>query len=262
MKGFKIYIPLALFGMFTLLSATLRSNGSPGKKTGSPLDGGSCTDCHGGAVSTVNWISTNIPTSGYNPGETYVVTAEALGSTPRIGFEITAENGSAKQGTFAVTDASRTKLTNASKAITHTLSGLTPSAGKNTWEMNWTAPAAGTGNVTFYAAFNVADGNGGTSGDQIFASTLQVSENLSTNVNNVSIATFTVTPNPNRGNFTIQSEETILRVDMYSLTGQHIQSLAANQRQVTVNISNQTPGMYLVKISTEKGQWVQKVKVQ
>ena len=37
-----------------------------------------------------------------------------------------------------------------------------------TWTFDWMAPAVGTGDVTFYGAFNAANGNGKTSGDVIY----------------------------------------------------------------------------------------------
>lgn len=263
MKDLKIYIPLACIALITLMSATLKSNGSPGKKTGSPLDGNSCVQCHSGSASSVNWISTTIPQTGYIPGETYVITTEATGSTPRIGFEITAENNVAKQGAFAVTNSSRTKLADGSRAVTHTISGLTPTNGKNTWNMTWTAPQKGTGEVTFYAAFNVADANGRTSGDQIFTSTLKVSENVSTHIGSVERSALRVYPNPTNGSFNIQSEDQILFVEVFNLTGQQIsQKSNINTSSLPMDLSDKNPGLYVVKVGTNKGEYYQKVQVQ
>ena len=51
-------------------------NGSPGGKTGSIGDNGvSCTACHYAGNGNGANITTNIPTSGYVPGQTYTVTA-------------------------------------------------------------------------------------------------------------------------------------------------------------------------------------------
>jgi hypothetical protein len=41
-------------------------------------------------------------------------------------------------------------------------------SGTITWNFQWTAPAAGTGPVTFYVASNAANNNGSTSGDEIY----------------------------------------------------------------------------------------------
>ena len=157
------------------------SSGSPGGKSGSPGDGNAtCYDCHNSfnVQEESGWITTNIPVDGYTPGESYTVTATGThADVVKFGFELTAENflGS-KKGTFIITDAARTKFANANAAITHTAGGTAPSGNSNTWSMDWTAPAEGSGNVFFYAAFNAANGMSGNQGDQIYTSSLQVSE--------------------------------------------------------------------------------------
>lgn len=163
-----------------LTSNILYHTGSPGGKTGSPGDGGStCAQCHSGTPVTVTgWITSNIPASGYSPGQTYTITATATHTGAALfGFEMTAENSSNnKTGTFIITDAIQTKLVNNNKAVTHTQNGTTPSGNSKSWSVNWTAPAQGTGNVTFYAAFNAANGNGQNTGDVIYKTLLLVPE--------------------------------------------------------------------------------------
>ena len=156
------------------------SSGSPGGKTGSPGDGGStCTECHSSSVQQQSgWITTDIPAEGYTPGETYTITATGTHSgVVRFGFELTAENDAdTKIGTFTITDTQRTKMSPSNTSVTHTFNGVTPSGDSNSWSMDWTAPEEATGTVTFYASFNAANGNGNTSGDQIYTSSLTVNE--------------------------------------------------------------------------------------
>jgi len=156
------------------------SSGSPGGKTGSTGDGGTtCTQCHAGtATSQSNWITTDIPVDGYTAGETYTITVTGTHSgVVKMGFELTAENTSGtKKGNWTITDATRTKFANANTAVTHTSAGNVPSGNTNTWSADWTAPTAGTGTIKFNAAINAANGNGNTSGDQIYTTSLTVSE--------------------------------------------------------------------------------------
>ena len=68
-------------------------NGSPGGKTGSPADGGSCIQCHddfalNSGVGIPN-ITSNIPSTGYVPGVTYTITS----SISEAGLEIINTNG-------------------------------------------------------------------------------------------------------------------------------------------------------------------------
>ena len=156
--------------------------GSPGGKSGSPGDAGAtCTQCHSGTANTATgWITTNIPVSGYVAGNTYTITLTGTHTgVVKFGFEVTAEDAAGiKTGTFALADPTQTKFTNNNKAVTHTSSGTAPSGSSKTWTVNWTAPAAGTGQVGFYAAFNAANGNGGTSGDVIYKTSTFVSEDV------------------------------------------------------------------------------------
>ncbi len=154
------------------------SSGSPGGKSGSPGDAGAtCVQCHSGtANATSGWITSDIPASGYVPGETYQITATGVHTgVVRFGFELTAENNSGdKVGTFTITDGARTKLINQGNAVTHTFNGTTVSGNSSSWSANWTAPDTDIGQIRFYAAFNAANGNGNTSGDVIYTSTLFV----------------------------------------------------------------------------------------
>ncbi len=165
--------------MFFSTAGILMTGGSPGGKTGSPGDGGStCNDCHGGSPQIQSgWISSNIPAGGYVEGTSYLITLTATQSgINKFGFECTAEDDfGEKVGTFGLLMPSETQLSNGGFSVSHTASG-TFGAGSRTWQFSWVAPPSGTGNVTFFAAFNAANGNGGTSGDVIHLSSMQVTE--------------------------------------------------------------------------------------
>lgn len=181
MKRNSLYYLLVIFSIIGLGSWVLYPSGSPGGRTGSPGDSGNnCTACHSGTPQqATDWISTNIPPEGYTPGQTYTITASGDHfGVAKFGFETTAEDASGvKQGTIIITDATQTKLVNANKAITHTIDGTTPFGDTKTWNFDWTAPQAGTGDITFYGAFNAANGNGSTSGDVIYLTSTTVTEN-------------------------------------------------------------------------------------
>jgi hypothetical protein len=175
-----------IFGTALLSEHTLTANnsGAPSMRTGSPGDTKSCTICHTGTAQNVSGImSSNVPFGGYVPGNTYTVNADV--SNPgltRFGFEISPQNISgAKLGVITITDLIRTKLVGSGKYITHTASG-TSGTGSNSWSFNWTAPPAGTGDVTFYGAFNFSNHNNATSGDVIKLDQLTLHEDLNTSV--------------------------------------------------------------------------------
>ena len=150
-------------------------NGSPGAKTGSPMDGNDCTGCHSGTInsgSATLSVATNIPTQGYTPGQTYSIAVQITQtSVNRFGFEITCEEGNfgnQKIGTFGIIDVTKTKFTNNNTAVTHTQGG-TFGSGTNIWNVNWTAPTTTvSGGIVFYVSAMSANGNGNNNGDEVY----------------------------------------------------------------------------------------------
>jgi hypothetical protein len=175
----KFYPFILVFSIPVVLFLMSNSSGSVGGKSGSIGDNGhTCTDCHSGtATDKFGWITTNVPSEGYTPGQTYTITA--TGTHPgvvKFGFELTVENNvGAKVGTLQIIEPARTHFTNSNHAITHTSAGNVPSGSTNTWTMNWVAPGNVDGPVGIYAAFNAANGNGNTSGDVIYKSNIFIS---------------------------------------------------------------------------------------
>ena len=171
-----ITIALAIF--FYPTTSNSNSTGSVGGKTGSPTDGGSCTQCHYAGLGAGATITTNIPPNGYVPNQVYTITANIQGSNNQYGFEVTSEEanfGSAKKGTFFITNNTETKLTNNNKAVTHKLGG-TQGPGIKNWSMDWEAPNSGTGSITFFGAFMEGNMDQTNSGDIYHSTTLTVNE--------------------------------------------------------------------------------------
>lgn len=156
------------------------TSGPAAGKCGAPSDNfTNCTSCHNGTAATATgWITSNIPSSGYIAGNTYTVSATATyPALVRFGFQISPQNSSGvKLGTLVITNSTTTKLVGTGKYVEHTSAGTTGSTGSHTWTFNWIAPAAGSGPVNFYGAFNCANNNGSESGDHIYLSSLAVNE--------------------------------------------------------------------------------------
>jgi hypothetical protein len=123
--------------------------GAPAGYSGSPADGQNCANCHGGTASTAtNVLTTNVPSAGYTPGQSYTITVTIAGSSAKKGFEVSVQNGSgAMLGTLASGTGSMVVGT---KYVTHTSA---KTSNPSTWTFNWTAPAKGTGTVNIYGAF-------------------------------------------------------------------------------------------------------------
>ena len=173
-----LFYPQATIGKLT---------GSPGGKTGSPMDNSDCTSCHSvlsTTVSTTNIVS-NIPSTGYIPGNTYTISVVSSSLFTSSGFEVTCEENTnnTKTGTFFNTNLIETQLVNNGTAITHTANGII----STTWSFDWEAPPIGTGDITFYGAFILGGyPQGSNVGDHLILSTLSASEFSPTDITETS----------------------------------------------------------------------------
>jgi uncharacterized repeat protein (TIGR01451 family) len=185
MRKLKI-LALILFAAFaaTLLLTDNAANprarafsaGPPAGYTHAPgeLD---CSDCHTTPVSSAGTLSLGVP-SKYTPGQTYDITVTHATADPtriRWGFEMTAlDSADQKAGSFAPAD-DLTRVINGEgpfptrEYVEHTskgtFSGQQNGAG---WTFKWTAPSQDVGPITFFLAGNQANGDGNSSGDNIF----------------------------------------------------------------------------------------------
>lgn len=186
----KVMLTLSAAGLIFSAFTLLHSNGSPGGYTGSPGDGKTCVQCHGGTATTQAGIITSDvpPIAGYTPGANYTITVTVPGSADlNKGFEVSPQNAT---GTLlgTLTAGSGSQLVNSSKSVTQTTPEIT---GPAVWTFTWKAPVAGTGNVTFYGAF--------VSGySTVLTSTMTVSEHVSSSINAVNQLAFNIYPNPVR----------------------------------------------------------------
>ena len=184
MKKSLFFIPICIGLSIFFYPTTSNSNddGSVGGKTGSPNDIGNCMGCHTNAQTGQGAeVTTNIPSTGYEPGNTYNITAMVnlgIGFGDPKGFEVTCEANTTntKAGLFGTTDPTNTQVINNGTAVTHTAAGNS----LNTWTFNWVAPISGTGEITFYGAFIEAGYPLGSNlGDYLTLSTLSISEFIS-----------------------------------------------------------------------------------
>jgi hypothetical protein len=245
----KIYAFLAILSIPAILLTYSFSSGSPGGKTGSPLDNESCTNCHAGAATPIdNWISSDIPTEGFTAGETYTITLHAMDQAAvRFGFELTAEGDEAKTGTFAITDAARTKLVSANNAVTHTNGGTDPIGHEITWEFNWTAPDPAPTTVTFYAAVNAANGNGQNTGDNIYLTSQSYNQFFVGLADHSLQEQIKVYPNP-ATSFVHVNAPANAELRVVDITGKIVLNKNNTSANETLDLSNLSNGMYFVQV--------------
>jgi hypothetical protein len=237
---------IALMATQIQASSNGRSNltGGAGQST--------CSNCHGGAAAGGSVaLTSDIPAAGYTPGTTYHMTATVTYSGRScFGIDLIALNSSnASTGTITVTDATYTKtVTSASKV---NLEQKTPKP-NGTFTFDWTAPVAGTGNVTFYFAGLAANGNGGDdSGDYTYTGNKSFAEYIapSTGVETIT-ASATVFPNPATSQVVVKSNiQASAIVSVMDINGRLMnQTSVDNATNFDLNIAELNAGVYFVHV--------------
>lgn len=254
-------------------SADGNPTGAPQPSAGDPKSGATCakSGCHTGNPVTplTGLITSNVPVAGYTPGATYTFTATITRSGhTKFGFEISPQDASGTfLGTLIATDAVNTKL------ATHFFSGSGNIAGKyithsnastGTWSFDWTAPIAATGDVTFYGAFNAAGGSSNQTGDSIFTSTLVVSENLASGIEDLeNIAnSISIYPNPISDNFFVSNslnETGCISIQISDISGALVKQVQNAVAYQPIDIADLADGVYFVRIETSAGECIKKI---
>jgi len=264
---------LIVAGIFLDLNyqtATGNSSGAPSGNTGSPGDGGNTcarSGCHSGGPAVgaqVASITSNIPANGYVPGETYEMTATMSNGGVKFGFSVSPQDVQGNLlGTLVATSA--TAINGSGKYITHTPSSNSGS-GTKSWTFGWIAPAAGTGAVTFYGAFNFANNALGSSGDVIVSAAQTFEENTSTGISEQALASVEIFPNPAQGeiNIRLSDVDEVIMVSMFAIDGRKVISEQFTTGDIKLNLAakNINAGLYVMQIESASSKVIRKVVVQ
>lgn len=248
MKKTNYFLIPAVAMIFVMLMASFSggdndsSGGSPGGYTNSPADGKNCSHCMGGTATAVDgWLTSNVPATGYVPGQTYTIQVVAAGSG-RKGFQVSPQT-LAGNLVGTLTPGTGNKLVDA-KYITHSSAVSTDA----TWLFQWQAPSAGAGDVTFYASRAIGKLNTSFTTLTIQQSTVGINE--------PAVADFRVFPNP-AGNSTMMTlmlgKASVVSVELLNLQGAKVATLldsylSAGTHSLPLNFEAPA-GIYILKMS-------------
>lgn len=176
--------------------------------TGAPGEaGGTCGSCHGGGAfgpvtgSLAVTDAGGAPVEAWEAGQTYdlTLTVAASGNPSGYGFQLTALDGAAQEAGSLAAGSANTRVATASLVDDRAYAEHAGASPVNTFTVAWTAPAAGTGPVTFHFCGNAVNGNGNTSGDNAMpASSLALPEAGATGLAAIWPEDLGVYPNPVR----------------------------------------------------------------
>ncbi|MCB0700224.1 MAG: T9SS type A sorting domain-containing protein [Chitinophagaceae bacterium] len=178
---------VAVIGYLSMYNSS-GSYATNGGRTGAPFDNGTCssggTSCHGTSGSwspttTIQLLDGTTPVTSYTSNKSYTVkiTISASGTTSsnRYGFQA-----------VCVQSSTNNEINNWPSSMPSGTKKLSPKINNRTYishstrltsgviSVPWTSPATTTGNITFYAAGLVADGNNQQTNDNVATTSLTI----------------------------------------------------------------------------------------
>ncbi|MDO9000164.1 MAG: choice-of-anchor V domain-containing protein [Bacteroidota bacterium] len=240
--------------------------------TNSPSEG-NCGNCHGGGTSAASGItitaSPSFSNNTYIAGNTYTINVDvAATGFSKFGFGCEMLNSANTNAGLMQNPGTGVKfLTSAGrKNAVHT----TPKTGAGlvTFSYEWVAPASG--NVTIYVGANAVNGNGTTSGDFTFNSSLTITESLSVGIkenNSTVLSQVSVYPNPAHESTTLSYfliKEQLINIKVIDLHGKLVKEIldetqSSGFHSKIINLQDVAPGIYFVKTSANNQTVSQKL---
>ena len=286
MKFSSIYMILGLCFLGFIFSSNEfgRAAGQNWGNTGAPgdqlLGNGqprTCITCHNtGSIQVTLDISLkdtdgNLITDAYTPGQTYdveVLIDHAGGQMPQgYGFQMVALDDATETdiNTWAM-PSSNVKFSNASNTG-RTYAEQNGRSDTGSFTMQWTAPAEGTGSVTFYSCGNGVNGTGSSGGDGAAISTLSLSEGEVSSNENVIARAFdiNISPNPAKQFLNLEvktSKSAEFKIDILSSQGERIESryvdFHTGDNNINLNVADLPVGMYFIQVQNLRGSAIHK----
>lgn len=272
-----IITPFLIFGFISSIYSN--KNNPPVGQTGAPTEpscgfGTSTNTCHGSLsggnpVSELLTLNTDVELQiggvaiangfEYVPDSTYSMTLKINNPTSLCGFSMTAKNnGNGASGSWSIPSGSQAKLSVSNSSYIN----QNGQAGVSQWDFNWTAPAVGNGDITLYASINKSNNNDAWSGDKIIPFRLELSEKITTGINNVKNISNTLSVKGNpilNNNLALEilvNEPKQYFISVYDLTGKKVYSETKTFHSgiKDVNINLEQKGMYILNIKTNKNE--------
>ncbi len=235
-------------------------------RTGSPIGNSFCGDCHGGGTYKptleVAMLDGMNPVTEYTPGKTYTlqVRITATAGTPSgYGYQaaVLDTKTNAQAGTFGAAPSGQRVVTLSGRQYAEQSRRSTA----NTFQIPWTAPVAGAGELKVYAAGLAVNGSG-TGGDspEKIAVTLKEAKSTSLAAHRILAAKIKVYPNPAVEFARVEIEGSMendqLLVNLLDVQGRILQSKNLQQHQqrsqIELDVKALPKGQYWVQVSNGK----------
>ena len=266
----------SLFILLCIFIPEAKSNkaGSASNYSGA-LAIGTCakSGCHTGSVpnsgpGSIILETSDIPAEGYYGGLTYnlEIKLESGGTTTHnYGFALSAvkSGSSTTTGLFEALDA-ETQAKASASYITHTLAGTNGNGNAlKSFFVRWTAPAAGSGDVKFFYAGNVANNNGQNSGDMIYSGSLLMPEAPNSSLQSESENIFRIFPNPTSHLLYIHPvHQAVYSFILVDIQGRVVASRRVESGPTAIATESFAKGIYTLQVEQGMHVYTKKILLQ
>lgn len=258
-----------------------KKNSAPAQQTGADMEpscgfsSGSTNTCHGSlsgngeSISELLSLNTDITLLAdgdavnssfkYVPDKTYLMTFKIISPSSRNGFSLTVIKNSTETfaGNISIPSGSDAELSSSNSNYV----GHTNSLGVNEWTFNWSAPASGNGDITFYASANKGNNNDQASGDQIIPFKMEISEKTSTGVSELNIKDEILIKNNPLFNNTLSFDLYVNEPKQYFITVYDLTGKVVLEKQFAFHVGlkefNETfdqKGLFILNVRTNKNE--------
>lgn len=223
-----------------------------------------CTTCHGGgsfgsaSISFEMMSDSGVAVTEYVPGEVYTLNARVnhtSGTPSGFGLQMVALND-ADNSTAGSWDnpSANAKLVTLS---TRRYFEQTSASSTNLFTVDWTAPAEGTGAVTFYMGANAVNGNNATSGDNAVLDQLTFEEGEAVNgILSVDLEQLSIFPNPVMNTLNVSGLKQDDQLEIFSINGQKM--AIGFESNESIDVSDLPIGIYILKTDTKVARFVKR----
>jgi hypothetical protein len=243
------------------------NTGAPGDETVGGV-ARTCQSCHGSSIQATTSIellnkTTNQPITTYVPNDTYQLRVKinpVSGSPVGYGFQAVALNSANVQIPAWTNPASNVQIAVAS-SNGRTYAEHKGMSGSNTFLVDWKAPAAGTGKITFYAGGVAANGSNTDNGDGGSKAQLAITENtVSIQKAPLTFAELVSYPNPAEEELNLKlysTEYQNLDIEIVNIMGQslkqNLHQAIAGENILRISVRDLPTGGYILRIKGEQG---------
>ena len=270
-KNLLIKFMIIAIGAFIWMSSSGgRADDANQGNTGAPGDAGTTcasSNCHGSTAILVDLDIAVIDGDGnevtsYVENQTYTarvtINHTGGGAPAAFGFQLVSLTDSDNQDIASFANpASNVKIATASSTGRQYAEHNGPS-GSNVFEVDWTAPSTGSGQVTFYAAGNGVNGNGTSAGDGGNTASFSLGEDMSSSNTNLVAEKWGLNlyPNPVQSDMNLEMNADLdgsFLMTIIDVAGRAVESRQVNlvSGKITVSVGNLPTGNYSVLLRGE-----------